>query len=309
MPDDSNQYDIGAIADSIGKDLFPADTPVDAGGGGNPGGPAPAVGAPPPPAPPADEWLPMPKAWKKEKQSVWDSLAGNKDVREYIHAREADVVKGFDQYATGYKSWNELISPFQQVIAAHPNVNPVQVMQNLMKNHLALLSASPEQKRAMAQHLLKSYGVDLGTPGAPPAAQIPPEVAALQGEVGQLRDALGRFTSAEQTRQLEANKQLVESFAKDPANKHFDEVADDILHLIQTGAAPDLKTAYEMACWTNPVVRAKLLAEQPGKPVPPKPLNVEGMNGGTPPAKPKTFEDTLESVMVKNYGEGWRNAH
>lgn len=310
MPPD-NPLDINAIADSIGNELFPEDK------SGTGEGTPPSAGSPtPPPVPPLtpDEFAVMPKAWKKEKEPLWSKL--DREAREYIYARENDVLKGFEQYSTGHKSWNELISPFQAVIQQHPNVNPVQVMQNLMRNHLTILGASPEQKRVMAQNLLKSYGIDLGASAGPnPGAQtppvtLPPEIQETLQIVPQLRDELGRFKAAEQERTLAENVAKVQAFAANPANKYFEEVTDDIMHFLQTGAAPTLEKAYEMAIWNNPAVRAKLLAEQAaGAPVPPKPpLNVNG-TGGTPPTKPKTFEDSISSVMEKHYGAEWRNTH
>lgn len=297
MPDENNPpLDIGAIADSIGNDLFGEKSGVEE-------SPPPSSSAG---SPPNDPFSALPKAWKKEKEPLWAKM--DKEAREYIYSRENDVVKGFEQYSTGHKNWTELTTPFQQVISQHPDVNPVQVMQNLMKNHLALLQATPEQKKAMAQTLLKSYNIDMGTGTAQQA--LPPEVQQALGTVGQLRDELGRFKADLSARQVEDNKKIVEAFASDPANKYFEEVADDIIHLLQTGAAPALDKAYEMAIWANPAVRAKLLAEQAvdSTTSSKKPLNVEG-SGGTPPTKPKTFEDSIEAVMVKNYGANWKQAH
>jgi hypothetical protein len=317
------ELDINALADQIGNDIFGSDE--SAGGGENsssgPAGgatpPSQSAGTPPPPAPPLDiedKWKEMPKAWKMEKKALWDRLQADKEIREYIHAREQDVVKGFDQYATGHKSWTELTTPFQSVLQQHPNVNPIQLMQTLLRNHLGILQSTPEQKRVMAQHLLKSYGIDLGNPaaGGPPngGSQLPPEVQQTLQTVGQLRDELGRFKADAQAQAIEANRQLVAAFAAKPENKHFEEVGDDILHLLQTGAAPSLEKAYEMACWMNPVVREKILAEKAAAaPPPPKPpINVNG-SGGTPPTKPKTGDDTLDEVMVKHYGPNWKTAH
>ncbi len=326
MSEDNGGYDIGAIADQIGKDIFGGE---DSSGGGEPTGgvapPAPGAGlaaSPPPPhmagpanppgIPDEDKWKDMPKAWKQDKRAVWDRLMADKEAREYIHAREADVVKGFEQYTTGHKSWTELTSPFTSLLQQHPNINPVQLMQTLMRNHVGILQASPEQKRVIAQNILKSYGIELNSPGATPAntQALPPEFQGIPQTVNQLRDELGRFKQAETTRAIEAERLKIEAFAADPKHKYFEEVGDDILHLLQTGAAPTLESAYEKAIWTNPVVRAKLLAETAaGNPPPPKqPLNVDG-TGGTPPAKPKTGDDTIDAVMQKHYGPNWNRAH
>jgi hypothetical protein len=60
----------------------------------------------------------------------------------------------------------------------------------------------------------------------------------------------------------------VRSFASDPANKHFDAVADDMIMMIRgaqsSGKAvtpADLKDYYDRACYANPDVRAILTNE------------------------------------------------
>src|SRR5688572_9606484 len=97
-PEDNGGYDIGAMAESIGNDIFGNDNP---GTGANPPADPQAVASasatapvPPNPAPENDPWAAMPKAWKKEKEPLWSKL--DREAREYIHARETDVVKGFD---------------------------------------------------------------------------------------------------------------------------------------------------------------------------------------------------------------------
>lgn len=311
------EIDYSGVSMDLGAEVFGSDPVDNAGtGGDNPGGatpPNPSLAATPPVPPNTppivdeDKWKDMPKAWKMEKKALWDRLQADREIREYIHTRESDVVKGFDQYSTGHKSWTELTTPFQSVLQQHPNVNPVQLMQSLMKNHLAIVQGSPEQKKQLASALLKSYGIELGTPGNP-APTPPPEVQQALHEARQAREYIQRFEATQQQEALRRNTEIVEAFAADPKHKYFAELGDDIIHLMQTGAAPSLEKAYEQACWINPAVRAKILAEQSeNKPPPAKqPLNVNG-SGGTPPTKPKTFEDTVDGIMEKHYGPNYRN--
>ena len=92
-------------------------------------------------------------------------------------------------------------------------------------------------------------------------------------------------------------------------------MANDIHRFIQSGAANDLASAYELACYANPAVRAKMLAEQqapatetPGN----KPRAANGqfrnIDGTDPnrakPSKAKSIDDTINDVVGKYY-----NAH
>lgn len=233
-------------------------------------------------------------------ETHWGTLSP--DVKKYIQSREDDVVKGFGTYATGHKNWNDLVSPFQETLAKYPQVNPVQLAQNLLKNHLAVVNSTPEQRRALVAQIAKGYGVDIGTPpgaSAPSAPPVDPRVDALEST---LRGMIQAQQQAEYSKKL----QVVEAFAADPKNKFFPEVADDIMRLLQTGVVKDLQAAYEMAIWSNPAVRAKIIAEQASGETPPtsKPsvTEVQTTDSGTPvKAKPATIEDTIKSVVAKHY--------
>lgn len=301
MPDELN---IGAVAESIGNDLFGAGTGGDPPSTGtedasavSPPSSNPAVSTPSGVPAPTD--FPMPKAWKKEMETHWGTLSP--DVKKYIQSREEDVVKGFGQYSTGHKNWNDLVAPFQETLAKYPQVNPVQLAQNLLKNHLAVVNSTPEQRRALVAQIAKGYGVDIGNPaagGQAPSPQVDPRIDSLES-------TLRGMIEAQQRAEYEKNLSVVEAFAADPKNRFFPEVADDIMRLLQTGVVKDLQAAYEMAIWSNPAVRAKLIAEQgSGVPAPkiPAPVDVQPTDTGTPAkGKPLTIEDTINSVVRKHF--------
>lgn len=301
-------FDIGALAESVGKDIFGA-------GEGSPDGSGEGVVSPPPPqsdgaaAPPSFEPIPMPKAWKKEKETVWSALP--REAQEYLTAREADVVKGFGEYSSSHKNWTELTSPFQQVLQQYPDVNPVQVLQTLFRNHLAMVQGSPEEKVARARALLQGYGLDPAVlaggnpaqPGATPSA-LPPEIAHRLQKVDQLERSLVEFQKRQEQAAITEQTKVVEAFASDPKNEFYSEVENDILRFLQTGAASNLPEAYELACYANPAVRAKIIAKTAQQTPPPveKPLNVQGSAEGTPAnRKPKTISDTIDDVVKRHY--------
>jgi len=91
---------------------------------------------------------------------------------------------------------------------------------------------------------------------------IDPQVEALQKELQGIKSVL----SKQETTQMEAKKAeitaYVHSFAADPKNIYFEELANDIAHLLRTKAEPSVEKAYEAAIWRNPAVRAKELARQ-----------------------------------------------
>jgi len=105
----------------------------------------------------------------------------------------------------------------------------------------------------------QEFGVTL-QPGseAKPDAQF----SALTQRINQLE---GQLTSRELNEQNQIKTEVqseVDTFASDPSNTHYLTVKADMAALLSSGAAKDLKSAYDKACWASPDVRATLLAQQ-----------------------------------------------
>lgn len=202
----------------------------------------------------------LPKSWKKDMAPLWEKM--DPAVHDYVYAREADVMRGLQQYQQGYQQWDALLKPYASVLQENPNVNPVQLMHGLMDTHLYLLNPAiaPQEKAARVQQILRDYNISLDPSQQP--AQQPPEMLALQNEVRELRQILRSQQQQRYQAGVQEHLKFIQNFAADPKNEFFSEVMDDIHRLIQTGAATDVPSAYEMACWSNPAVRAKMLAKQ-----------------------------------------------
>lgn len=202
---------------------------------------------------PAATGLQAPKTWRPEAAAKFATLP--LEVQQEVLKREEDIFKGLESYkadASIGKALKGIVQPYMQIFQAQ-GVDPMQQVSDLMRAHVALATGTPEQKQQFFQHLAKEYGVDLGTE----APYIDPQVAGLQK---QLADLQSRLNGREQHEANEARSKLqaeIDSFASDPAHQYFDEVANDIAGLLRSGAAKDLKNAYEKAIWANPITRAK----------------------------------------------------
>lgn len=290
------------LSDQIGQEIFGAvETPDTAASVSSPPLENPPAEAVPSTTPPVEEF-PLPKAWKREMEPVWATLSP--EARKYIQSREADIVKGLDQYSGSHKNWSKLIEPYQSLLQESPQVDPVQLMQNLMNNHLAIVRATPEQKWGLAQKLLQAYGIQIPQTGgeATPPQGLPPEVQQALGRVSGMERNLQTLQQSMQQQAIAEQTKVIATFASDPKHKHFEEVGDDILRLLKTGAADSLESAYDMAIWANPAVRQKLLDEQikaaktPAK----APTNIVSSGEGTPSKqKDKTIDDTIQSIVAK----------
>lgn len=203
--------------------------------------------------PPAASTLQPPKTWRPEAAAKFATLPP--EVQQEVLKREEDIFKGLESYkadASIGKTLKGIMQPYMQVFQAQ-GVDPMQQVSGLMRAHVALTTGTPEQKQQFFQHLAKEYGVNLGEE----APYIDPQVSGLQK---QLADLQSRLNGREQQEANEARSKLqaeIDTFASDPAHQYFDEVANDIAGLLRSGAAKDLKDAYDKAIWANPITRAK----------------------------------------------------
>lgn len=254
---------------------------------------------------------PLPKSWKKEMQGAWEKA--DPTIHAYVAEREAQVMRGIQQYGAGHNNWNALIQPFAPLLSQNPEVNPIQLIQGLMNTHLQLLNPNgdPKRKVDLINSLLNEYGIDIGQGGTPADQRTNQEIQNLRAELAAVKHSQTQSQQKVYSDNLATNHSMVETFSKDPKNKYFDEVGHDILRFIQSGAAPDLASAYELACYANPAVRAKLLAEQPANQKPnniekPRKPNGQFINVDETPVKqraPKqgTIDNTIDNIVAKHY--------
>lgn len=216
-----------------------------------------------PPAPDAS----APRTWKPDAAAEWANLPPR--VREEILKREDDMFRGLESYkgdATVGKAVQNIFQPFREVAQAD-GLDPGVVMHEALTMHTTLSRGSQEQKLAALHSLASRYGVSLqpANPDDEPPF-VDPQVARLQAEVASVKSqqmALARereqAAMREQTAAREKLQSEIETFAKDPANPDFDLLSSEMAKLLQSGAAKDLRDAYDQAIWLNPVTRQKAI--------------------------------------------------
>jgi hypothetical protein len=194
-----------------------------------------------------------PQSWAKEHHQTWASLPPQ--AQQYIALREKQMLDGLEQYkghASIGRQMSEAIHPFLPTLQQR-GIEPAKAVQALL-NAQAMLDRDPV---AGLRKLASDYRVDLSKIAAENTLPIDPNVAALQERLQQFESKLTERDQAELAIKREAVANEVETFANDPANAHFDEVADDIAALMKAYPNLSLKDAYDKAVWANPVTRAK----------------------------------------------------
>jgi outer membrane translocation and assembly module TamA len=155
-----------------------------------------------------------------------------------------------------------VLDPYLPVLQQY-NIRPDAQVADMMQAHYTLAFGTPEEKLDLVQRIAKDYGIPLNQQAvADTPVWIDPQVEALQKELQAIKSTLSKTESAQIERQKAEITQHVQAFASDPKNVYFDELANDIAHLLSTGAEKSIESAYEAAIWRNPVTRAKEITRQ-----------------------------------------------
>ncbi len=198
-----------------------------------------------------------PRTWRPEAAAQWAQVP--LAVQQEILKREEDMFQGLEQYKTdaGFgKQVQRVVEPFKEVLQRY-NIDPVVQINSLMHAHAQLALGTPQQKVQMFQRLMQDYGVNVDHLTGVEELRVNPEVESLRGELANVKTQLQGMTQQQQAAYRAEVEGKVNTFATDPKNVYFSELADDITKLISSGVVDTLEQAYEKALWANPTTRAK----------------------------------------------------
>ena len=236
--------------------------------------------------------IPRPSSWKKDYEQDWETLPDR--VREYLNEREGQFAKGVSTYKN---QWDqaapiyEAVQPFMPELQQH-GLNPTQWIQNLGNAHRTLALGTPEEKMQMFARLATEYGVPLqaltGQQG------YDPQFGMVTQKLSQLENQLSTWQQQQAQQEHAALQKQIDDFKVNAP--HFEAVRDTMGHLLQSGLASDLQTAYDKAIRMNDDLwnqqqaeqaraaeaeKARAIAEKKAKAVSPKSASPTGaMNGG-----------------------------
>lgn len=263
---------------------------------------------------PITHGLEAPAAWSEEAKAKWPSLSP--EVQKELLRREQDWQKADGERAAklkGYEPIEAAIEPVRQHLALQ-GVEPAQYVRQLVAADVFLRTKPTDAIRWIAQ----TYGIDLSqTTQAPEQSDMDPTLTPLLQKINTLESTLASFQTAQQQAEANRARAELEAFAKD--RPHFEEVRAQMGVLIQSGAAPDLASAYDMAVWANAGTRAKLMAEQSAEAerkrqeeaakkatdarrIATTNLSSRGTAAGTTPPQYKSREDELSAVYDRITG-------
>jgi hypothetical protein len=207
-----------------------------------------------------------PKSWRADEAKAWATVPP--EAKAAILRREAEAARLAGANDSERMFGREMADIFRPHIAEiqQTGASPQLALKALLANHNDLRSNDPNVKLGTARRLLAQYGVDVQQLAQPdPNAPSDPFVVQLQNEIAQLKARLGPQGQPQQQQEyaplppsVEEHNIMteIEAFRADPAHPHFDAVHQVMGKLLETGAAPDLESAYHAAVAMTPALRS-----------------------------------------------------
>ncbi len=228
--------------------------------------PAKAEGVAPAVAEPvvADTALRPPPGWSPAAKVAFAALPA--EVQQSVAKREDEVNKGFAKLAE-YRPLERFIEQARQsgttLDRALENYTGIEraLRSDFVGGIANLCQRQGVDPIALANVILARNGVTPTQPGetgaAPQANQNAQRVDL--SPVMQKISALENYIQQQQSQGVQSE---IQRFASDPKHTFFDNVKEQMGHLINAGVAADLADAYDKACWANPEIRGLLIKQQ-----------------------------------------------
>lgn len=204
----------------------------------------------------------MPASWSRKAELF---AKAPPELQAAIAEREAEMARGVERFK-GLAEYADMAEknglPLATVMASYIEAERILANDFVggVKHICQQFGVDPAQlASALSGGPVASGAAPQGGTQPAPAPQIPREII---DRIGGLESTLNSVR--EQNAMAE-----IQRFAADPANKYFEDVAQDIVRLISgaraTGDNLSLSEAYQAAIYANPTVRAKLQAEAKAK--------------------------------------------
>lgn len=214
------------------------------------------------PAPLKAEFKELPEKWRDAFVRQEDSIKAFKDEQ----APKAARLNRFDEI-TGPQldKWRlnglDEFSAIQTLISAQAFLerNPIEGLQHLARSYGVNL-------HALAQQAVDQRPGQEGQ-AAPTVPGLETVLTPLVEQVRTLQQHFERQTQSTEAANLAEARSEVAQFASKPENMYFENVKDDVVRRLQSGAAATLAEAYEQATWASPEIRPLLLRAQAPAPV------------------------------------------
>ena len=218
----------------------------------------------------------MPKSLRLELKEHWEKAPP--ELQQAFAQRDADYEKGITSYKqrdAEARAITELFQPYEWMLR-NENTTPAQAIGPLLQTAALLRTGTPHQKSQAVAQLIQQFQIPLDQVAAYFGGEAPPQ---QDSHYNQLAQQVQQLTQHITQSQYEAQKQnenralsVIQQFASDPANTHFEVVQDRMLSLLQApqvlgdishmSEREKLQVAYDTAVRLDPQLAQSLFAQQ-----------------------------------------------
>ena len=218
----------------------------------------------------------MPKSLRLELKDHWEKAPP--ELQQAIAQREADFERGINTYKSRdaeARAITELFQPYEWMLR-NENATPATAIGPLLQTAALLRTGTPQQKSQAVAQMIQQFQIPLDQV----AAFFGGEQPQLQdNQYNQLAQQVQQLTAHITQSQYQAQKQnesralsVIQQFASDPANVHFEAVSDRMLQLLQApqvlgdtsqmSEREKLQLAYDTAVRLDPTTAQQIYAQQ-----------------------------------------------
>lgn len=218
----------------------------------------------------------FPASLKKELQRHWESAPP--ELLSAFTEREAAQDRGVQELRSRMGQAQEVLDHFKpyEWMLKNENATPASAIGSLLQTAAILRTGTPAQKASSVAQVMQQFGIHpndvMQFLGGRQMPQPDPQYTALQQQVQELNQQFTQRQQAEQQQQEAKVISVIQQFAADPANVHFDKLQDKILMILQSpqilgdisamSEAQKLKAAYDTAVRLDPVLSSQPTSEQ-----------------------------------------------
>lgn len=204
-----------------------------------------------------------PASWSSDP-AKWETL--DPAIQEYFLKRETEVSAGMQERAERIKSLEERSRSYgelDQVYApyvqkwAQQGITPAQATKNLL-NAQAYIERDPINALLWLQQSTRVDPAHLIAALSQPPAQRQQQAYASAAQ--QQQQHLVMLQRQIDEMQVAPIRNEIETFKAAPGHEHFALLQPQMHYFVQSGQAPDLQTAYDLALFANPQTRDEAIA-------------------------------------------------
>jgi hypothetical protein len=218
----------------------------------------------------------MPKSLRLELKDHWEKAPP--ELQQAIAQREADFERGINTYKSRdaeARAITELFQPYEWMLR-NENATPATAIGPLLQTAALLRTGTPQQKSQAVAQMIQQFQIPLDQVASYFGGEQPQP---QDNQYNQLAQQVQQLTAHITQSQYQAQKQnesralsVIQQFASDPANLHFEAVSDRMLQLLQApqvlgdtsqmSEREKLQLAYDTAVRLDPTTAQQIYAQQ-----------------------------------------------